>query len=241
MPVKDPYATLGVPRNADEATVKRAFRKLAQQYHPDRNQGSKAAEEKFKEINEAYQILTNPRAAADHARYAQQNGNNGGQRRYSRPYGGRADTQDYDADIREQTLRRMNNLTLQFNEYARFVGHQKQFRAAAKAHYRARHPGLGQIFKRYMMDDTRKAADALLETLANPTTAIRIKVEIETLSMAVNMLVASHRRLDAAGIDQSLYPLEQRVHKRLLAIQNGLDVLSGRSTDLRYRATNQPS
>lgn len=63
----DYYATLGVPNDATEDLIKSAYRKLAMQYHPDRNSGDKAAEEKFKAINEAYETLKNPekRAAYD--------------------------------------------------------------------------------------------------------------------------------------------------------------------------------
>lgn len=58
MEYKDYYKTLGVPRDAAEKDIKKAFRKLAQQYHPDRNPGDKSAEAKFKEINEAYTVLS---------------------------------------------------------------------------------------------------------------------------------------------------------------------------------------
>lgn len=58
MEYKDYYKVLGIDRNATEADVKSAFRKLALQYHPDRNPGNKQAEEKFKEINEAYEVLS---------------------------------------------------------------------------------------------------------------------------------------------------------------------------------------
>lgn len=58
MEYKDYYKTLGVERSASEAQIKSAFRKLALQHHPDRNPGNKSAEEKFKEINEAYEILS---------------------------------------------------------------------------------------------------------------------------------------------------------------------------------------
>lgn len=57
MEYKDYYKTLGVPRGADEKEIKKAFRKLAQQYHPDKNPGDKSAEARFKEINEAYTVL----------------------------------------------------------------------------------------------------------------------------------------------------------------------------------------
>ncbi|HXB59505.1 MAG TPA: DnaJ C-terminal domain-containing protein [Candidatus Acidoferrales bacterium] len=62
MPVqyKDYYQTLGVPRNASDADIKKSFRKLARQYHPDVAKDKKQAEEKFKEINEAYEVLSDP-------------------------------------------------------------------------------------------------------------------------------------------------------------------------------------
>lgn len=56
----DYYALLGVPKSAGEAEIKSAYRKLALKYHPDRNQGNKSAESKFKEINEAYEVLSDP-------------------------------------------------------------------------------------------------------------------------------------------------------------------------------------
>ncbi|GAB1431060.1 DnaJ C-terminal domain-containing protein [Ignavibacteria bacterium] len=60
MDFKDYYATLGVSKNATADEIKKAYRKLAQQYHPDKNSGDKKAEDKFKEINEAYEVLSNP-------------------------------------------------------------------------------------------------------------------------------------------------------------------------------------
>lgn len=57
---KDYYAVLGVPRTASDADIKKAFRKLAREYHPDVAKDKKRAEEKFKEINEAYEVLGDP-------------------------------------------------------------------------------------------------------------------------------------------------------------------------------------
>jgi curved DNA-binding protein len=58
MEYKDYYQTLGVNKSANDKDIKKAYRKLAQQYHPDKNPNNKAAEEKFKGINEAYEVLS---------------------------------------------------------------------------------------------------------------------------------------------------------------------------------------
>jgi len=64
MEYKDYYQILGVPRGANASEIKAAYRKLAMQYHPDRNPGNKQAEERFKEINEAYQVLSDSQKRA---------------------------------------------------------------------------------------------------------------------------------------------------------------------------------
>ncbi|HUL29921.1 MAG TPA: DnaJ domain-containing protein, partial [Thermodesulfobacteriota bacterium] len=58
MAAKDYYSVLGVAKNASEDEIKRAYRKLAMKYHPDRNPNKREAEERFKEINEAYAVLS---------------------------------------------------------------------------------------------------------------------------------------------------------------------------------------
>ena len=65
---RDYYEVLGVEKNASDAEIKKAYRKLAMKYHPDQNPGDKSAEEKFKEVNEAYEVLSD---ADKKARYDQ--------------------------------------------------------------------------------------------------------------------------------------------------------------------------
>src|ERR1700733_5090524 len=60
MEFKDYYKVLGVERGASEADIKSAYRKLARKYHPDVNPNNKKAEAQFKEVNEAYQVLSDP-------------------------------------------------------------------------------------------------------------------------------------------------------------------------------------
>lgn len=69
MAKRDYYEVLGVPKNSDETTIKKAYRKVAMQYHPDKNPGDKAAEEKFKEAAEAYNVLNDPDKKARYDRY----------------------------------------------------------------------------------------------------------------------------------------------------------------------------
>ncbi|MGE5146355.1 MAG: DnaJ domain-containing protein, partial [Candidatus Eiseniibacteriota bacterium] len=69
MAKRDYYEILGVARDAGGDDIKKSFRKLAMQFHPDRNPGDKAAEHKFKEINEAYEVLKDEQKRAAYDRY----------------------------------------------------------------------------------------------------------------------------------------------------------------------------
>jgi molecular chaperone DnaJ len=69
---QDFYEVLGVQRNADPETIKKAYRKLAMQFHPDRNPGDKAAEDKFKEAAEAYDVLSNSEKKARYDQFGHQ-------------------------------------------------------------------------------------------------------------------------------------------------------------------------
>ncbi len=77
MAKRDYYEILGVPRNATEEEIKRAYRKKAIEYHPDKNPGDKAAEEKFKEAAEAYEVLRDPEKRAVYDRYGHEGLNRG--------------------------------------------------------------------------------------------------------------------------------------------------------------------
>lgn len=78
MAKKDYYEILGLQKGANDDEIKKAFRKLALQYHPDRNAGDKEAEEKFKEINEAYQVLSDPQKRSQYDQFGTADFNGGG-------------------------------------------------------------------------------------------------------------------------------------------------------------------
>ncbi len=67
----DYYETLGLPRTATSDEIKQAYRKLAKKWHPDRNKGSKEAEERFKQVQEAYDVLSDPDKRAKYDKYGQ--------------------------------------------------------------------------------------------------------------------------------------------------------------------------
>ena len=75
---RDYYEVLGVDRNADDATLKRAYRKLAKKYHPDTNPGDKDAEAKFKEASEAYAVLSDPDKRRQYDQFGHSAFENGG-------------------------------------------------------------------------------------------------------------------------------------------------------------------
>src|SRR6202050_3303393 len=69
---RDYYHVLGVERSATPEEIKKSYRKLAVKYHPDKNPGDKSAEEKFKELGEAYEVLSNPDKRSAYDRFGHQ-------------------------------------------------------------------------------------------------------------------------------------------------------------------------
>ncbi|WPX96195.1 molecular chaperone DnaJ [Candidatus Bandiella euplotis] len=102
MAEKDYYKTLGVNREASSDEIKKAFRKLALKHHPDKNQGNKESEKKFKEINEAYEVLKDEQKRAAYDRYGAegaQNFNRAGGGGFQGQAGGFEDFADVFGDI----------------------------------------------------------------------------------------------------------------------------------------------
>lgn len=96
MSKRDYYEVLGVKKDASDDEIKKAFRKLAIKYHPDKNPGDKAAEEKFKEANEAYSVLSDKtkRSRYDQFGHAGVGGDGGGN-----PFGGGFNSQSFNFDF----------------------------------------------------------------------------------------------------------------------------------------------
>jgi DnaJ-class molecular chaperone len=83
---RDYYQILGVKRDASDEEIKRAYRKLARQYHPDRNPGDKEAEAKFKEVQEAYDVLSDKAKRTEYDRPAATGSRNGQQHEWDGPH-----------------------------------------------------------------------------------------------------------------------------------------------------------
>lgn len=99
MSKKDYYEILGVDKNADDAVLKKAYRKLAMQYHPDRNPDNEEAEKKFKELNEAYEVLSDKEKRNMYDQFGHAGVNGNGQGGFSGGYSGFGGFEDIFGDI----------------------------------------------------------------------------------------------------------------------------------------------
>src|SRR5437764_14550420 len=75
---RDYYDSLGIKRSASDNEIKKAYRKMARQYHPDRNPGDKQAEAQFKEVQEAYDVLSDKAKRSNYDQFGTANPNGGG-------------------------------------------------------------------------------------------------------------------------------------------------------------------
>jgi DnaJ-class molecular chaperone len=102
--MQDPYAVLNVPRSADQARIKRAYRELAKTLHPDRNPGDAVAERRFKEISQAYRLLSDPKQRARFDR-GDIDGQGNPRRRFDFGFGGDGDGRGGMESILERVFR----------------------------------------------------------------------------------------------------------------------------------------
>ena len=109
MSKKDYYETLGVSKGAETADIKKAYRKKAMKFHPDQNPDNPKAEEQFKEVNEAWEVLQDGQKRSAYDQYGHSAFENGGGRRQGGGFGGGADFSDIFSDMFNQGARRQRH------------------------------------------------------------------------------------------------------------------------------------
>ena len=145
---RDFYEVLGIDKNADEATIKKAYRKLAKKYHPDMNKGNPNAEKIFQEVTEAYEVLGDPKKRKLYDEYGPISLEAGfdpekmKQAQYGNPFGNGGFYQSYSSG--EPGSGYQENLAVVLAEYMRKEGKisRRKYRSALKKRYLAVIKGL---------------------------------------------------------------------------------------------------
>ncbi len=137
---KDYYAVLGVTKSASSDDIKRAFRKLARKYHPDVNPGDKTAEAKFKEVSEAYEVLSDPDKRQKYDQFGQYWKQAG-----SSPFGGRPGGANTTVDFGDFDFSQYANFDEFINELLGRFGTGAPGRSSTRTNYRTapKGPGFG--------------------------------------------------------------------------------------------------
>lgn len=243
----DPHSVLGIARTATAEEAKAAYRKLAMKYHPDRNQGDKAAEERFKEITAAYDAIVNPKPTENNGPGAgfggfggfagspfdpdfwkQGFGDKAKQRTntHTRPgaHGpsGRTtenpDTASWATMFGGQAAPESADLKSKFNAFAHFVNNAVNLRRAAHNEYARRNPTSIRTVKDLAASAPEiHMAEQLFDTLTRRETAVTLMNDVS----------------GAGPQDQAV--LEKRIAQRQMAVINALDVMAGRTDKLRFK------
>ena len=120
MPPKDPYGLLGVSRGATDEEIRKAYRRLAREHHPDANPGDPGAEERFKEVQRAYELLSDPKKRWEHDQRARAASRASPGRPRARP-GGNAGRRTVRADSLSDLLEKVADLS------SRHAGRDREF------------------------------------------------------------------------------------------------------------------